>query len=215
MKRILFLFVACVAVFACTSKEQKMSEELLKGSLKAPSTYKFISFEQESVVTLGDELDGRIDLYQSLVDSDKSFVNLYARFVNDSEEHLKQAERDRRRFGKLWDDIVERNRKSLIEYQGKLDDQRAKLKKDQSILDALIKLHDTENLTQETGKIYVLTYEAQNTFGVPLKGEFRTHFKSNGELVECKSEDEEWVALGNVFSIPGYYELIGETEESE
>ncbi len=192
-----------------------MSEELLKGSLKAPSTYKFISFEEESIETMGDELKGRIELFQQSVDFDKYNVNSETRFVEDAKESLKDSERDRKRYGSSWDKFVEYDRQHLSEREKALSDAKAKLEKDQGILDALIKLQDTEDLSQETGKIYVLTYEAQNNFGVPLRGEFRTHFKSNGELVSYRSDDGGWVSIGKVFSIPGYYEMIGETSETE
>lgn len=215
MKRILFLFVACVAVFACTSKEQKMSEELLKGSLKAPSTYKFISFEQDSIWTMGSELSDRIELYKGLIDSDKRAIVMFEDLVEDAKADLKDCERERRIYGSSWDKFVISSRERLVECENHVAEYKSKLEKDQSILDTFVKLQETEDLSQETGKIYVLTYEAQNTFGVPLKGVFRTHFKSNGELVEYKSEDEKWVVIGDVFSIPGYYDLIGKAKEEE
>lgn len=213
MKRLITILMmlpfVVISLSSCVSKEQKISEDVLKESLKAPSTYKFISFELESAQTMGDELGGSIDLYRGYVDSDKRFIDLYEGFVNDTKDDLEDAERDRKRYGGSWDRIVDMSRKMLTENEEKLAEQKSKLGRDQRILDALVKLSETEDLSKETGRIYVLTYEAQNALGVPLRGYFRTHFKANGELVEYKSDDDAWVAIGDVFSIPGYYELIG------
>ena len=214
MKRVLFLLIACIAMFACTSKEQKMSEELLKGSLKAPSTYKFISFEEESVVTLGNELEGRISLFESNVKTDSSFVKVVSESVNYTKDHLKELQQYQKSYGG-WESSINMWTESLSDDEKKLSDYESKLQMDQNVLAYLKGLLESEDLSKVTGKIYVLTYEAQNTFGVPLKGVFRTHFKSNGELVEYKSEDEKWVVIGDVFSIPGYYDLIGKAKEEE
>ena len=213
MKRIttilstLLWIIICVS--SCASKEQKISEGILKESLKAPSTYKFISFEQESIWTMGSELEGRISLYKNFVESDIRSVEWYTGQVEDAKDDLQRRERDRQIYGSSWDSLVESSRRMLADNEQQLLDYKAKLERDQHILDVLTSLSETEDLTKETGRVYILTYEAQNSFGVPLKSVFRTHFKSNGELVEYKSENESWVPVGNVFSIPGYYELIG------
>lgn len=206
--RFVILLILSLLLAACASKEQKMSEELLKSSLKAPSTYKFISFEEESIETLGKELEGRIYLYESKVSTDNDMVEFYTSNLADTKEHIEDLQSYQKRFGG-WEDSISSWKDILSDYEKELSEYDSKLKKDQEILNYLKHLYETEDLSTETGRIYALTYEAQNSFGVPLKSVFRTHFKSNGELVEYKSEDESWVPIGNVFSIPGYYELIG------
>lgn len=207
--RYFLLSVAFLLLASCASREQKVSEGILIESLKAPSTYKFISFEPESVMTLGEELNGRIKVFENNVDFDKRLLEMYSGFLEDAREDLKDAEQERKRYGKQWDSIVDQCREMVTDYEEKIKEQEAELNKDQRILDALNALLETSDQSKETGKIYALTYEAQNTFGVPLKGVLHTHFKENGELVEYRSDDESWVVVGDVFSIPGYYDLIG------
>lgn len=211
--KFVFLFFISLFVVACASKEQKMSEELLKSSLKAPSTYKFISFEQESVWTIGSELEDRIGFYQGRIESDKRSIDSYSALLEEAKNDLKDSERERKIYGRSWDKFVDSSRELVARCDSLVADANSKLERDQHILEVLTSLTETEDLSRETGWVYALTYEAQNAFGVPLKGVFRTHFKLNGDIVECKSEDEGWQVLGDVFSIPGYYELIGVSKE--
>ena len=209
MKHLLTIVLSIFCLVACTSKEQKMSEDLLKSSLKAPSTYKFLSFEQESVWTIGSELEDRIGLYNGLIESDKRAIDSYSDLLENAKNDLKDCERERRIYGHSWDKFVDSSREQVARCDSLVANASSKLERDQRILEALTSLSETEDSSKETGRVYALTYEAQNAFGVPLKGVFHTHFKQNGDLVEYKSDDERWVVLGDVFSIPGYYELIG------
>lgn len=70
-------------------------------------------------------------------------------------------------------------------------------------------LEGSSTVDAVTARTYCLEYDAQNTFGALVRGKFYARFNADRELVAYKTEGGSWTLVGQYFSIPGYYELLG------
>lgn len=189
------LFFLC----SCNSNnEKKVLEKTLVSSLKAPSTYKFISFEQEGTVTLADEVDDRLEYFTERLRMDSLMVESSSKSLS---SYIEMQERYRRS-----------NEESNIK---KTEEELAKRKEEYSrtreMVEHLKSIESSyaDSYNKPTFRTYKLIYEAQNSFGAPLKDVCYGRFNMDGELVGIKlQEDSSWETLGKFFSIPRYYELL-------
>lgn len=192
------LILVSLLLASCASKEQKISENVLKEHLIAPSSYHFISFELEKEETLEDEINDRLELYSYFVSSDSSDVAWAYNRLQFYEDMYKKWNHSKA----IEEDYLEHKE----EYENKV----AKLNRDQKIFDTISALKQTEDCSVITHRIYVLTYESQNAMGVMLRNKFTTCFDAEGELVSYSGDGIKEVNIKEVFSIPGYYDLIKE-----
>ena len=70
-------------------------------------------------------------------------------------------------------------------------------------------LNSALNIDKVTARTYCLEYDAQNTYGATIRGKFYSRFNAEKELVAYKADGGSWTLLGQFFSIPGYYEMLG------
>ena len=156
MKRfITVLLLSIVALFflsSCGDNKKTVMEDVILSALKAPKTYDMVAFQKTATITLGDEIQDRVDHYTY-----------------------------RKSIGLSADDML-------------------------TFLESVSVEND---LTAVTFTEYTLTYDAENSFGVPVRDKCVGRFDNDGNLVAIKvTEDSKWDLIGNFFSIPGYYDRI-------
>lgn len=156
MKRFIFvLLFSTVALFSlssCGDNKKAVMEDVVLSVLKAPKTYDMVAFEKTATITLGDEIQDRVDHYTF-----------------------------RKSIGLAADDMLK----------------------------FLESVRSENDLTAVTFTEYTLTYDAENSFGVPVRDKCVGRFDKDGNLVAIKvAEDSDWDLIGNFFSIPGYYDRI-------
>lgn len=189
------LFIVAMIFTSCGSKQKEM-ENVLVPALKAPSTYKCISFEKYEDVTLEDEIKERLQIFTLSLDCDRHFVE------NDSLCLAEYTEMNKH-YNCYSSSEIEKKQKEYEEH-------KAKYAKTLNMVNYLNSLSNGGyNLKEKTFTVYVLTYEAANSFGVPIRDRCYGRFSNDGKLVAIRGgEKESWVALGKYFSIPRYYDLI-------
>lgn len=184
-----------VSVASCNElrKERKQTESVLIESLKSPSTYKFISFEEDETETLLDEIEDRVSYYSTLASYDSSKVVRCDGYIKEWKEFGEQ---------KYVDEYTEEREKAQKDYLSN--------KEIVSYLEKL-KIKYSNELDKVTFKTYRITFESMNSFGAMLKSSWLARFDTSREIVAVKDEDSGigWVLLKeHFFSIPGYYEFI-------
>lgn len=196
MKRfIIFTLMAIILGLSMTScnKEKKAMEEILVSSLKSPSSYKCVEFETESVWTLAREVNDRLEYFTERQKSSSRDIEHYNSMLNIEKESRYKSE-----FTiQMYEEYLKKAREDF-EKETKMIEYLNSIETDYS--DIYYKL---------SSKTYKLTYEAANGFGAQLRDVCYGRFDKDGELVAIKlSEDDDWLLLGNFFSIPHYYEMI-------
>lgn len=189
------LFIVAMIFTSCGSKQKEM-ENVLVPALKAPSTYKCISFEKYEDVTLEDEINERLQIFTSRLSSDRYFME------SDS-ARLAECIESNRHYSYYSSSEIE-------EKQKEYEERKNEYAKTLNMVNYLNSLSNGGyNLKEKTFTVYVLTYEAANSFGVPIRDRCYGRFSNDGKLVAIRGgEKESWVTLGKFFSIPRYYDLI-------
>lgn len=189
------LFIVAMIFTSCGSKQKEM-ENVLVPALKAPSTYKCISFEKYEDVTLEDEINERLQIFTSRLSSDRYFME------SDSARLVECIESNRHYSYYSSSEIEEK--------QKEYEERKNEYAKTLNMVNYLNSLRNGGyNLKQKTFTVYVLTYEAANSFGVPIRDRCYGRFSNDGKLVAIRGgEKESWITLGKYFSIPRYYDLI-------
>ena len=84
------------------------------------------------------------------------------------------------------------------------------MNRDRQKLDAVKTLYElyADKLDSVTYYRFRTTYEAKNPMGVPLRGTFDTQFHTNGIIVGARMDEDSWTVLGDMISMPEYYDLI-------
>lgn len=194
VKTIILTLLSILLGASCSNNiYQKKTEELLINNLKAPSSYKRISFELESQETLREQIQDRLSYFNS-------HLQYYYDAVERAKEYLEECKKDK------W------MREYIPEYEKRYESAKKDLGRELKIIDFLNKQLDREDneLDATVARNYKLTYEAQNPMGVMLRSTFYSRFNQNDELVAIKQDDEDWTRLGDFFSIPGYHKLLEE-----
>lgn len=88
---------------------------------------------------------------------------------------------------------------------------KERLEKSREELEAVRGLYElyADQLDEVTYHEYQLIYEASNQYGVPIRGTFDTRFSADGYIVGARMGEDSWTVLGNFFSMPEYYDIIG------
>lgn len=189
MKKFITIIVAFISImilgtslYAAGPKETLLREKT-KNCLKAPSTFKQISFCEKRKVTLENEIEDRLNYFSPHIEFDKSQVEFYEGM------HIK--------YGGYEKEFAEAKKT----YEG-----------EKKIVDYLTELKNTlpkEELSKVTFIEYALTYESANSFGVQLRNVCIGRFNNAGKLVSMRvTEDSRAQLFGDFFSIPKYYELL-------
>ena len=150
------------------------SERYLKAVLVAPSTYKRISFEKIEEITIKEEIDERVNLFEKSLESSEQLYKSYP-----TDYALNYITRDKQK------------------------------------LEAVKTLYDlySDKLDSVTYYRFRTIYEAKNPMGVPIRGSFETQFHTNGIIVGARMGEDSWTVLGDMISMPEYYDLIDVEEK--
>ena len=191
MKKFITIVMAFIALavfsdirlYAAGPKEMLLREKT-KSYLKAPSTFRCISFCEKKKVTLENEIDDRLGYFSSGIDFDKSQFEFYDKMQSKYGGYEKELADAKKTY---------ENTKSLVDYLASLKETLTK-----------------EELSNVTFVEYALTYEAANSFGVPIRNVCVGRFNREGKLVSIRlSETSDIHLFDNFFSIPKYYEMLG------
>lgn len=84
------------------------------------------------------------------------------------------------------------------------------MNRDRQKLEAVKTLYElyADKLDSVTYYHFRTIYEAKNPMGVPIRGAFETKFHTNGIIVGARMDEDSWTVLGDMISMPEYYDLI-------
>ena len=196
MKKYIYIFLAFMALIvtsiSCSrpSVYQATSEISLIRTLKAPDSYKLISFEQVEQETLKEQIQNRMDYFSNLISYEEKDVQRAQERLNECKKYLKEL---------------------VPEAEQELGSALMTLQKNKNIYTFLAEKLDKDEpaLYQIVSRTFKLTYESINEFNAKLREVYYTRFNEKDKLVATKNdEDSSWDLIGEFFSIPGYYELV-------
>lgn len=190
----LFLILCCiVASAACKPRRQLAMEYFLKQELKAPSTYRSISFDLADEITLADELKERIEYFERKRDE-------YRRMM----EHDSSMAAHYRHMAARYDRAYRIDAES---YERQYGDHKGLYEDNLRVIESLNAIEPDS--TKVTFREYKLCYEAANSYGATIVDVCTGRYNSEGFLVAIRPAVEaSWNILGDFFSIPGYYDII-------
>ena len=187
MKRII---VSILVVFAIISCRGATEEFLLRQTLSNRITVSGITgFKKCGVITLADEVDEQLKIYNSKITWDRSFYDAFRENVEDS---------------------VKVNLSNNYIYY-KYTFYRSKIKKDQKIITYLESIDDIypDRYNQVTFTIYKLTYVGLDESGNKVHANCYGKFDKNGNIVAFKlSDTSKWEIIKKSCSIPNYIYYI-------
>ena len=187
MKRII---TSILVVFAIVSCRGTTEEFLLRKMLSSKTTVSGITgFTKCGVITLADEVDEQLKIYNSKITWDKSFYDAFRENVEDS---------------------VKVNLPDSLIYQ-KYAFYRSMIEKDKEIITYLESIDDIypDRYNQVTFTIYRLTYVGLDESGNKVHTNCYGKFDKNMTIVAFKlSDTSEWEMIGNNCSIPDYVYYI-------
>lgn len=176
------------------SSYQKKTEEVLIKTLSFPSSYQFISFEFIEEATLSDQIQDRISFFSSYIEQGKK----------QQEESKKLLEQSKNNF--LIRALAENIEEAYMESQKNLE-------KSQKVLEFLEKQAKGKktDLNSVVSRTFCLTYDVQTFMRGVVRYTYYSMFNEKDKLVAVKNvERGQWIPLGNMLSIPGYYEKVEE-----
>lgn len=187
MKRIIVFTLVVFAIISCRS----VSEEfLLRKMLSSRTTVSGVTgFEKYGTITLADEVDEQLKIYNGKITWDRSFYDAFRENVEDSVEV------------NLPDSLIYHKYTSYI----------SKIKKDEEIITYLETIDDIypDRYNQVTFTIYKLTYVGLDESGNKVHDNCYGKFDKGGNLVAFKlSDTSKWEMIGNNCSIPDYVYYI-------
>lgn len=187
MKRIIVFILVVFAIISCRS----VSEEfLLRKMLSSRTTVSGVTgFEKHRTITLADEVNVQLKIYNSKITWDKSFYDAFRENVEDN---------------------VEVNLSDSCVYQ-MYTFYKSKIKKDEEIITYLETIDDIypDRYNQISFTIYKLTYVGLDESGNKVHTNCYGKFDKNGNLVAFKlSNTSKWEMIGNNCSIPDYVYYI-------
>ena len=187
MKRII---TSILVVFAIVSCRDATEEFLLRKMLSSKTTVSGITgFTKCGVITLADEVDEQLKIYNSKITWDKGFYDAFRENVEDS---------------------VKVNLPDSLIYQ-KYAFYRSMIEKDKEIITYLESIDNIypDRYNQVTFTIYRLTYVGLDESGNKVHTNCYGKFDKNMTIVAFKlSDTSEWEMIGNNCSIPDYVYYI-------
>lgn len=180
------------------SKEQKAMEKALLKVLKSPSTYKTIEFQPYEEITLGDEINEKMELFTKQVD-------FYQEILKKDSSIIESTIKLDKLRGGFSNDIKE--------FQGKAEEHKQELEKYKSYIVFLNSAKEkyADDLNKVTVKAYVLRYESSNPMGVMIADNCGAAFReSDGKMMYIFYEEEGDAEYfeENDCNIPGYYDVV-------
>lgn len=183
MKKIIVFIFVVFAIISCRS----VSEEfLLRKMLSSRTTVSGVTgFEKYGTITLADEVDEQLKIYNGKITWDQSFYDAFRENIEDG---------------------VKVNLPDSCIYQ-KYTSYRSKIEKDEEIITYLETIDDIypDIYNQVSFTIYKLTYVGLDELGNKVHTNCYGKFDKNGNIVAFKlSDTSQWEIIGNNCSIPDY-----------
>lgn len=183
MKRII---VSILVVFTIISCRGSTEEFLLRQTLSNRTTVSGVTgFEKYGTITLADEVDEQLKIYNSKITWDQSFYDAFRENVEDS---------------------VKVNLPDSYIYH-KYSFYKSMIKKDEEIITYLESIDDIypDRYGQISFTIYKLTYVGLDESGNKVHTNCYGKFDKNGNIVAFKlSDTSKWEMIGDNCSIPDY-----------
>ena len=183
MKRIIVFILVTFTIVSCRGSTE---EFLLRQTLSNRTTVSGVTgFEKYGAITLADEVDEQLKIYNSKITWDQSFYDAFRENVEDS---------------------VTVNLPDSCIYQ-KYTSYRSKIKKDEEIITYLETIDDIypDIYNQVSFTIYKLTYVGLDESGNKVHDNCYGKFDKNGNIVAFKlSDTSKWEMIGDNCSIPDY-----------
>ena len=183
MKRIIVFILVVFTIVSCRGATE---EFLLRQTLSSRTTVSGVTgFEKCGTITLADEVDEQLKIYNSKITWDQSFYDAFRENVEDS---------------------VKVNLPDSCIYQ-KYTSYRSKIEKDEEIITYLETIDDIypDIYNQVSFTIYKLTYVGLDESGNKVHTNCYGKFDKNGNIVAFKlSDTSKWEMIGDNCSIPDY-----------
>ena len=183
MKKIIIFILVIFAIVSCHITSE---EFLLRQTLSNRTTVSGVTgFEKCGAITLADEVNEQLKIYNSKITWDQSFYDAFRENVEDG---------------------VKVNLPDSCIYQ-KYTSYRSKIKKDEEIITYLETIDDIypDRYNQVSFTIYKLTYVGLDESGNKVHTNCYGKFDKNMTLVAFKlSDTSEWEMIGSNCSIPDY-----------
>lgn len=183
MKRIIVFILVVFTIVSCRGPTE---EFLLRQTLSNRTTVSGVTgFEKCGTITLADEVDEQLKIYNSKITWDQSFYDAFRENVEDG---------------------VKVNLPDSCIYQ-KYTSYRSKIEKDEEIITYLETIDDIypDTYNQVSFTIYKLTYVGLDESGNKVHANCYGKFDKNGNIVAFKlSDTSKWEMIGDNCSIPDY-----------
>ena len=183
MKKIIIFILVIFAIVSCHITSE---EFLLRQTLSNRTTVSGVTgFEKCGAITLADEVNEQLKIYNSKITWDQSFYDAFRENVEDG---------------------VKVNLPDSCIYQ-KYTSYRSKIEKDEEIITYLETIDDIypDRYNQVSFTIYKLTYVGLDESGNKVHTNCYGKFDKNMTLVAFKlSDTSEWEIIGSNCSIPDY-----------
>lgn len=178
--------VSILVVFTIVSCRGSTEEFLLRKMLLSKTTVSGVTgFEKCGTITLADEVDEQLKIYNSKITWDRSFYDAFRENVEDSAKV------------NLPDSYI----------YHKYSFYKSMIKKDEEIITYLEDIDDiyTDIYNQVSFTIYKLTYVGLDESGNKVHTNCYGKFDKNGNIVAFKLSDiSKWEMIGDNCSIPDY-----------